>query len=338
MSDAKKRYNWLDVFKAFSIFFILYSHIGNNKLSTFFFSFMVHAFFFASGVTASRSAGKPLGDFIKTRFKRLMVPYFAFGILSITVIFLVDTHQGFSIVDMIKQLLYAYRLNTFAVTLWFLPCLFIMGIYYQIIMKFVSNKWLRLAISAAISLVFRIFSEGNVLPWGIDNAIRFLVYYAAGDAFGEFFNSLSAQPVLIIRKKWPLLLTAVSAVLVYFQYNYGNTYFVELAGFTPVYMTYVLTGAFYAFNGIFLLAISSIVFQDIKLLQKTGRNSLAVCCLELPINRFVCTAIGMLGLQVTVTYPGQCLLLAAIFLFCGVKASEYITQTYPFLLGISKNK
>lgn len=338
MSSSETRYNWLDVFKAFSIFFILYSHIGNHRLSTFFFSFMVHAFFFASGVTAARNADKPLCQYIKDRFKRLMVPYFAFGIIAIAVIFLMDTHTGFSIADMIKQLLYAYRLNTFAITLWFLPCLFVMGIYYQVLMKFVKNKWVRLAAAAAVSLVFRFFSEGNILPWGIDNAVRFLVYYAAGDAFGGFFNTLSSNPPLILRKKWPLLLCAAGLALVYFQYTYSNTYLIELTGIVPGYMMQVVTGAFYAFVNIYLLSIASIALQNIKLLQTVGKNSLAACCLELPVNRFVCTAISMFGLQVTVTYPGQCIMFVAVCLACSVKAAGYIKQNYPLLLGFSKSR
>ena len=338
MSTSKNRYNWLDVFKAFSIFYILYSHIGNHRLSSFFFTFMVHAFFFASGVTASRSANQPVGEYIRKRFSRLMVPYFSFGAIAILVIFLMDTHTGFSITDMAKQLLYAYRLNTFAITLWFLPCLFIMGIYYQAMMKFIKNKWVRLAVAAAVSLVFRFFSEGNILPWGIDNAVRFLFYYAAGDAFGNFFNTLSENPSRIVRKIWPVLLFAMCLVLVYFQYHYGNTYLIEKAGITAGYMVQVIAGAVYALVNIYLLAISSVVLHNIKLLQNVGINSLAICCLELPVNRFVCTSASMLGLEITVTYPGQCIMFVSICIFCSMKAAKYITENYPVLLGISREK
>ncbi len=338
MSSSKLRYNWLDVFKAFSIFYILYSHIGNHRLSSFFFTFMVHAFFFASGVTAARSADKPMGEYIKKRFARLMVPYFSFGAFAILVIFLMDTHTGFSITDMAKQLLYAYRLNTFAITLWFLPCLFVMGIYYQAIMKFVKNKWARLAIAAVISFVFRCFSEGNILPWGIDNAVRFLFYYAAGDAFGDFFNSLSTKPSLIVKKKWPALLFALCLVLVYFQYHYGNAYLIERIGINSGYMVQVVIGAVYALVNIYLLSISSVILQNIKLLQNVGRNSLAICCLELPVNRFVCTSASMLGLEITVTYPGQCLMFVAVCIFCSMKAAKYISANYPVILGIPKAK
>lgn len=334
----KTRYNWIDVFKAFSIFFIIYSHLGSNPLSVYFFTFMVNAFFFASGLTVRHSLDKPFKEFVTGRFKRLIVPYFSFGVLAILIALFIDTHQSFSMVDMLKQLFYAYRLNTFAVTLWFLPCLFVMGIYYFAIAKAVKNKWARLALCAVLSLCFRLVSEGNILPWGIDNAVRYLVYYAAGDATADFFNTLSLNKSLIVSKKWPLLLAAVSAGLAYIQYGYGGEFIMNILNLPVGYITYALLGAVFAFNNIFLFAVISIFMQEVKGLQQLGRQSLAVCCLEVPVNRFVLSAFSLAGLQPQLAGHVNLLILAVIFVLTALWFAKFINRYFPFMLGSFSKK
>ena len=334
MTKSKTRYNWIDVFKAFSIFFIIYSHLGSNPLSVYFFTFMVNAFFFASGLTAKHSLDKPFRQFIAGRFKRLIVPYFCFVIAAILIKLFIDTHEAFSITDLVRQLIYACRANTFAVTLWFLPCLFVMGIYYHTIAKFVKNKWVRFILCLAVSLCFRVFSEGNILPWGIDNAVRYLVYYAAGDATADFFNSLSQDPSLIFTKKWPALLFAASILLAYVQYGYGGEFIPKLLGLPMVYITYALSGAVYAFNNIVMFAFIAVFMQHIKGLQHLGRQSLGVCCLELPVNRFVLYTFSALGLQPNLAGHGNLLVIAIIFVLTALKISDFLTAYFPFMLGI----
>ena len=334
MAAKNQRYNWTDVLKAFSIFFIIYSHLGSNPLSVYFFTFMVNIFFFASGLTAKHSLEKPFRQFAFSRFQRLIVPYFSFGIVAILIKLFIDTHESFSMADMIRQLLYACRTNTFAVTLWFLPCLFVMGIYYYTLAKFVKNKWLRLGLCAVVSLCFRMFSEGNVLPWGIDNAVRYLVYYAAGDATADFFNSLSEKPSLIISKKWPAVLFAGSVALAYIQYGYGGEFILNLLNLPLVYETYALSGAVYALNNIFMFSLISIFMQHVKGLQHLGRQSLAVCCLEVPVNRFVMYTFSTLGLQPNLGTHGNLLILATIFVLTALAAARFIDNYFPFMLGV----
>ena len=334
MAEKTVRYAWIDVLKAFAIFFIIYSHLGSNPLSVYIFTFMVNIFFFASGLTSRSGLQKPFREFVTGRFMRLVVPYFSFGILAIVVKLFIDTSEAFSMTGMIKQLLYACRLNTFAVTLWFLPCLFVMGIYYYAVAKFVKNKWVRFAVCAAVSVCFRIFSEGNMLPWGIDNAVRYLIYYAAGDALADFFNGLSASPRLIFSRKWPLVLFAGSVLPAYIQYGYGVEFIPQLMGLPLVYITYALFGGIYALNNIFMFSVIAIFMQQVKGLQQLGRQSLAVCCLELPVNRFVLYGFSTLGLQPSLGTHGNLLILAVIFILAALQAAKFIERYFPFMLGV----
>lgn len=337
MKNKSIRYPWLDVLKGFCIFFIIYAHLnGGDKFGAYVFTFMVQAFFFASGVTVSKQKDRPIGEYIKLRFKRLMIPYFVYGAFAMLVKFLIDTDEVFSPTNLVLQLLYGYRIKLFAITLWFLPCLFILGIYYQIILKFVKNKWARLALCFIISFVFRIFSEGNMLPWGIDNAVRFLIYYCVGDVCSDFLNSLSRNPTLIFKKVWPALLMAVSIVLSYLLHQYGYTYLLDLAGIPSIYMVLVVVTSFYAFVGIYLFSMISILIQDVKPMQSLGKASLIICCLQLAIDRFVYTFASMLGFTIHSETQGQALMLAVLFVIIGVQAYKFIEKYFPQTLGFKK--
>lgn len=335
METKSVRYNWIDVFKGFSIFFILYAHLNaSGKFAAYVFSFMVHAFFFAGGLMASRNKDLSLAAYTAKRFKQIMIPYFSYGLFAMLVVFLINTETQFSITKMTRQLVLGMRTDAYAVTLWFLPCIFFVGIYYQALLKIIKNKWFRFAVCIAISFVFRLFSEGNKLPWGIDNAVRFLIYYAAGDAFADILNNLSLKPQLIWQKKWPLLLIFIAVFLSYMHHQYGYTYFAEVAGIPTVYLVLVLLIAFYAFVGIFLFSMISILLQDVTPLQNVGKASLVICCMQLPIDRFVYSVGSMLGLSIQSTTQGECLALTALFVILGVKASDFIKKYLPATLGI----
>jgi len=335
LSDKSVRYNWIDVFKSFSIFFILYAHLNvTHKLAAYVFSFMVHSFFFAGGLMASRNKHLSLADYVVKRFKQIMVPYFAYGIFAMLVILVANAKHNPSVTNMLRQIVIGMRTDAFAVTLWFLPCIFILGIYYQVLLKIFKNKWLRFAVCICISFVFRLYSEGNMLPWGIDNAVRFLIYYAAGDFFSDMLNGFSEEPALLYRKKWPLLFIAAALFLSFMLYRHGYTYFTDIAGIPSVYLVMVLLTCFYAFVGIFLFAVISILLQNVKPLQAVGKASLVICCLQVPLDRFVYFVASLFSVNIPSDTQTECLLLAAVFTALGTVAAKFIKKYMPATLGL----
>ena len=208
------------------------------------------------------------------------------------------------------------------------------GLYYQVLLRFIKSKWLRLTICIGASFVFRIFSEGNVLPWGIDNAVKFLIYYSAGDFFADMLNSWSENPQLIFKKIWPAGLFAICGVLSYILHQKGYTFFTDLVGIPSVYLVMVLLGCFYAFVGIYLFSVISIFLQDNKALQSAGKASLIICCMQLPIDRLVYNTVQVLGLHLYTDTQGQCLLITIVFVWLGVKAHQFISNHFPAAMGI----
>ena len=79
MSKENTRLSFIDIARAFAIIFIVLGHsvaYSNHCTNVFKFvySFHVYLFFFLSGYTFSTN--KKIKEFIKTKFKRIMIPYY----------------------------------------------------------------------------------------------------------------------------------------------------------------------------------------------------------------------------------------------------------------------
>ena len=58
-----------------------------------------------------------------------------------------------------------------------------MEIYYHVLTRLLKNRWLVLAVCAAISFWVKMVHEGPEYLWGVEVAGRYLIYYALGDVF-----------------------------------------------------------------------------------------------------------------------------------------------------------
>ena len=287
---------------------------------------------------ASRNKDLSIIQYTIKRFRQVMVPYFFYGIVAMVTILIANARHNPSVGNMLRQLLIGMRTDSYAVTLWFLPCIFLLGIYYQLLIKLFSNKWVRFAVCIFISFVFRLFSEGNMLPWGADNAVRFLIYYAAGDTFADILNKFSLQPALIWKKIWPAAFMLIALFCSYIHYHHGYTYFTDRLGIPPVYLVLVLMSCFYAFVGIFLFSAISILIQNIKPLQFIGQASLVICCMQVPVDRFVYYIASLLKINIPSDTQFQCLVIAAVFTIIGTVSAVFIKKYLPFTLGIKAKK
>lgn len=81
---SKKRYGFIDAAKALGILFIVLGHVlKDGDFRRFIYSFHVPLFFFLSGLTYSTS--KSRYDYIKRKFKTLLLPYAVFSMISIAI-------------------------------------------------------------------------------------------------------------------------------------------------------------------------------------------------------------------------------------------------------------
>jgi len=207
------RVDWIDKLKGFLIFLVVLGHVvgggyhiaseATQPILSFVFKliylFHMPAFFFVSGFTFVDSEG--LQWYVK-KIKRLLVPYFCFGIASgvlylmmyktATVTFseTVTTtryddfiNSSSSMWQLMVSLIHGggwpngtgFRCNS---VLWFLPCMFSSIVLFKWLFRMGMNALLIVSLLCVVSVIFDIVPKG--LPWGLSKMPWFFPYMVLG--------------------------------------------------------------------------------------------------------------------------------------------------------------
>ena len=337
----QKRLGWLDVMKLIGVYFVYVAHTdGMGRFGLLAQNTALGILFFASGFSASRRRDKPLGAFVLEKAKRILVPYFVFSFLALAVrAFLLELPQG-EIIDIVRRIFRAMRNDVAFPALWFLPCLFLMSIYYQVLMKGIRKKPLLLLVSIAISCLVKFTNEGPYMPWGIELAGRFLVYYSLGDCVNSLYQHWQTNPP---RLGWKAVLAGATLLQFYVFYTdfyFGRGYFPSLFGVQE--MSFGLSSAMtfvMEVNGIWCAMAVALVLQALPGLCRAGRQTLAFCGAESILKMLLPLAFEALGFTLAETggaamlFQEAFMLLAAYYLIA-LPVSRY----FPWMLGTFENK
>ncbi|EIX7714958.1 acyltransferase family protein, partial [Shigella flexneri] len=103
-NNRKTRHDWVDALKFLGIFAIYLGHLGlgAGKLYPFVFSYHVPLFFFAAGFFTIKKNDLSIFDYIKSKFYRLMIPYFTFAFT----ILIINTINSGETIDYIYSHIY----------------------------------------------------------------------------------------------------------------------------------------------------------------------------------------------------------------------------------------
>lgn len=199
----ENRIHWIDVARALAILLIVFGHIIGHcdKLGLVLYyiqAFHVPIFFVISGFLFKTKEKQKYKGFVWQKFKRIMVPYFVFGLLFLVPYFILGSsvsedlniNNELSIGKSLLGIIYGNghdQLLKQNSALWFLPCLFIM---YQIF-YFIDylKKKIKKNSSAQEYIIFLLLAVLGVtnysiphvrLPWGIDIAISLSVFFELG--------------------------------------------------------------------------------------------------------------------------------------------------------------
>lgn len=205
---------WIDRWKGLLILLVVLGHVAGsvgamapyaewhvwNYVYKAIYLFHMAAFFFISGMLFKPDS--PL-DFIGKRFRRLVVPYLVFGVISIAAFQLLESAFKASVNGngywlarggdawwaSWVSLLYGapwpgtdgFRCNS---VLWFLPCLF----SAQALMLAVSrcSRWVVMAIGLASPMAFVAMNRWGCpnLPWGLSVLPKYFIFVALGHVVG----------------------------------------------------------------------------------------------------------------------------------------------------------
>ena len=226
---------WIDRLKGILIFLVVLGHVvgggyhiageSSQPILSFIFKviylFHMPAFFFLSGFTFADSNG---WQWYARRIKRLIVPYFTFGIVSIVIYLLMfnvssrafsETATTARYDDFVKStmsiwqpfisLLHAggwpngtgFRCNS---VLWFLPCMFTAIILFKHLVRMGRISIIVVSLLCMTITLFDVVPRG--LPWGLSRVPWFFPYMTLGWFFSRFaimhHESIGKKSVILI--------------------------------------------------------------------------------------------------------------------------------------------
>ncbi|HCQ7773822.1 TPA: acyltransferase family protein, partial [Enterobacter kobei] len=251
--NANSRLEWIDSLKAIAIFWIYLGHFGDNakQLYPFVFSFHVPLFFFISGIFVKQCASlSDLSNIATKSFKRILIPYFAFSIISLIFFSLYHNYDFAHVKELAKQILPGIRNQIFAASLWFLPCLFVMILMHSFMQLILKNKHIVFMLCIIIffaSSIMKIGFQPSVF-FNVDSALRYVVYYALGAYFSDYIKGHKEYTRNLTAKAITYIVCLLSIALFIYVYFYGassvysgfnNEYLIIFASFIVTVMMFV---------------------------------------------------------------------------------------------------
>ncbi|WP_337026115.1 acyltransferase family protein [Pantoea eucrina] len=319
-SSAGERIEWVDTLKVLGIFYIYLGHFGKNAgyLHPFVFLFHVPLFFFISGLFARNvsSFSDARSTVIKSA-KSILVPYFIFGFISLLIYSFKGNLDSHTTLMQVKSLIFAIRNNIFATSLWFLPCLFVVIVYYciaKLVLKKDAYVFLLSLILYFIAGQFSIASHPS-LPWNIDSAIYYFVFYT----IGSLASPLIRKGVNISTQKWsnPLLLLVCSLSVAFTIYSFYKPYGIY-ASMSSTFLRNMTS--LVATVALFIPQILLANVIRFKFLSEIGKSTVVFCGTEQATKIVVVSFFSMIGCNISLKSP----LDAVIFSGICVVASYYL--------------
>lgn len=268
-----ERLTWVDAAKGIGIFLVFLGHTAlPYPLFIYLFSFHMPLFFFLSGYLYRPGKHNSWWDFLKSKFKKLIIPYALFFAILFIYWILIGRAIGdiqnlnVKISTIFYEFFYAsaYLKTPFA-PLWFLLTLFWVELIFFFLQNNITKKfWLFLSL-ILISLIGYFYGlKMNVRPpWGLDIALVAVLLYG----LGHFAKAFKVQLSHI--SKFLLILVVPILVLIGWRLALVNGQVDMMANYYGT--SYLFLPA--ALVGIGATVILAKIWPN-RLFQYLGRNSL----------------------------------------------------------------
>jgi fucose 4-O-acetylase-like acetyltransferase len=258
-TNGSHRIGWLDTLRAVAIILVLVGHKTNSTIiEKVIYSFHVPLFFWISGFVFDESRYKSIASLLVKKVRGLVVPYFAFALISflfwlIVVRSLSLRGQSLSLNPWMPFVGIFYGVgidpwrNPMDIALWFLPCLFITDLLFWFLNSCVSQKFRLLAvISCSMAGYCMSLWLPLRLPWSADVSLMAIVFYYIGNLTRSYDEQL-LPPQPIYRVLIVCILSSIVFVLssangkIDMNYNYyGNPILFLISACSGIYLFYYL--------------------------------------------------------------------------------------------------
>ncbi len=264
----KKRINWIDMLKGWGMILVMLAHAPlPEELRKYIYSFHMPLFFFISGYLFTINKYSNIREFIKSKFKSLIIPYFIFSIFNYLFWLVFRQFANNNTDNILKPFIGSFigiRGTEWTLcngTLWFVLALFISEMWLYIILKYLKNNNQNITICLVIfSLIGYLYTKfiGIRLVWSIDVAFTSIVFLGSGYLIKKI-NIIDK-----INNKYSILLLILNLI-----FGMSNTGVNMFAGIYGNYIFFYIA----SFSGILanILLIKSI--HNIKIFNYIGRNT-----------------------------------------------------------------
>ncbi|SHK08026.1 Fucose 4-O-acetylase [Hathewaya proteolytica DSM 3090] len=303
------RYDWVDVLKALGIIAIYYGHSihPESRLHLFFFTYHVPLFFFASGFFAVKENNcvdkqGNMRRFVKKKFAQIMVPYFFFSIIFLLVYVIGKRPSVYNIMIMIKQVFFGIRNQLPADSLWFLPCIFVMSIIYEMLYRTFKTKGRVLFYSFVLFSMTQVFFPFNPLKsprWilNFDSALYYLIYYSIGAYAFQYIKDMKYKDMDKKEKIYFFIITGMSLIITSIVYYKDPDKMLDdmfLGRFSRGMFVLII-----ALIMIYLNVILSHILKSVKFLRVIGSSTLILCGTEQLLKVFLTLVFIKININVT---------------------------------------
>lgn len=317
----KDRLLQFDVLKGFGIILVLLGHTPILGLSReLIYGFHMPLFFFCSGFFFKK---KRFSELLFVNCKQLLIPYVFFLLTLLVSNFIVELHASKSVLlsinNICQKLEFLDERSYFYLTIWFLPCLFIVRLMFSFVQYVSGNIYYNILTGGVF------YAMGNLvgdLPVFLDTSLTVYIFYSLGNLFyitGMYDKKISSLGVSILLLSYCILVFYLRPS-VEIKYNVFPWYLLLLS--------LIAIFSFYQIS----LRVSSYRNFSVTFLADTGKRSLTLFGLHRPLWFFIYPICLKLGFNLLYIVIAE--LLTAFFIIWPIHS--LLEKKFPLLIGQSK--
>ena len=335
-----KRFTHVDIMKAIGIVLVVVGHSpGLNPFTkNVIYSFHMPLFFFISGLLLSENKlSMPYKAYFSSLWKGLGIPYLFFFLVSY--LYWLPTHEmaasaaKYGEASWWEPLLGVLIGNGDAlfvnVVLWFFTCLFTTSLIFFWARKYFSATFLMVAFNFT-GLVFTLIYDPAWprLPWGLDNAVVALSFYATGHFFRRYQDAILQRTSKTSARMLALLMLA------------GVVYLASINGEVDLNTLYFGSQRplFFisAYMGILALFYFSVSLPTTAVFQWLSKNTIIIFPIHL-LMFSVFTGVAVVVFGLPRSFKESSFIWATLFpvlaLLASYPASLFLQRYFPMVFG-----
>ena len=305
----------IDIAKGIGILLVILGHVPTvpTELKKIIYSFHMPLFFFVSGYlyNIAKYNSLKLREFIITRIKKFIVPYFKIGLICFAlfgVIYPLVT-EGYNKAYIIQCIRYLVGLfyskglpkwMAWSCPLWFLTCIFCTEVIFYLAIKYSKKPIITFAILGTVGFVYTLATT-FALPWNIDVALTAVCFMYIGSLCRKYNLITKLYDI-----KWIFILFIILSLSIILNVkidfnlrNYGNILLTYLSGTSGSILTLEFSrmikhNKLLEFNGVNSLYMMGFTYSILNIVTITDKQ---VSILDNFIVNFIIQAI-LLGVLV----------------------------------------